>query len=53
MSQIEQEKYICKICDYKTCKKNNLSRHINSIKHKNNEMLKRAAIISHINLTVW
>ena len=29
-------KYICKICDYNTCKKTDYTRHINTIKHKGN-----------------
>lgn len=31
------KKYDCKYCDFITCKKTDYSRHINTIKHKNNE----------------
>ena len=32
--QNEQKLFICKLCDFKTCKKNNYNRHILTIKHK-------------------
>jgi len=33
--QNEQKIFICKLCDFKTCKKNNYNRHILTLKHKN------------------
>ena len=33
--QNEQQIFICKLCDFKTCKKNNYNRHLQTLKHKN------------------
>jgi len=33
--QNEQKIFICKLCYFKTCKKNNYNRHILTLKHKN------------------
>ena len=33
--QNEQKIFICKLCDFKTCKKNNYNRHLQTLKHKN------------------
>jgi len=32
--QNEQQIFICKLCDFKTCKKNNYNRHLQTLKHK-------------------
>ena len=32
--QNEQQIFICKVCDFKTCKKNNYNRHLQTLKHK-------------------
>ena len=34
---INRKKYYCNLCDYYTFRKNNYNKHLNSIKHKNNE----------------
>ena len=33
--QNEQQIFICKLCHFKTCKKNNYNRHLQTLKHKN------------------
>ena len=39
LEQKEQQEYKCLLCDFNTCKKNNYNRHLETIKHKNREIL--------------
>jgi hypothetical protein len=40
------KKFACEICDYKCCKKSDLTKHFNTLKHKSAEALYRVALLS-------